>query len=158
QVGFAIRGARRGRGEVRFAIGSAGDAGRWMVYPLRGERRHRGSQDDHRREDLHSLNSSRFATYYTPQGSSTAPAVRRWDQRRTHGRSASPSSSAYEAATHYRRPTTDGTRTFAVEPDFIYTPGERNTGILRTGLGTPRPSPPAIGPVRPEGQHFALVA
>ena len=54
--------------------------------------------------------------------------------------------------------TTDGTRTFAVESDFTYKPGERNTGIQRTGLGTPRPSPPSIGPAPVEGQHFALVA
>jgi quinohemoprotein ethanol dehydrogenase len=54
--------------------------------------------------------------------------------------------------------TTDGTRTFAVEPDFVYKPGDRNTGILRTGLGQARPTPSAIGPVPPEGQHFALVA
>jgi quinohemoprotein ethanol dehydrogenase len=54
--------------------------------------------------------------------------------------------------------TTDGTRTFAVEPDFTYKPGERNTGILRSGLSQPLPSPSAIGPVPPEGQHFALLA
>jgi quinohemoprotein ethanol dehydrogenase len=54
--------------------------------------------------------------------------------------------------------TTDGTRTFAVEPDFAYKPGERNTGIQRTGFGAQRPTPSAIGPVPPEGQHFALVA
>src|ERR1051326_1354448 len=54
--------------------------------------------------------------------------------------------------------TTDGTRTFAVEPDFTYKAGERNTGILRTGLSQPLPSPSAIGPVPPDGQHYALLA
>src|ERR1700741_3144136 len=62
--------------------------------------------------------------------------------------------------------TTDGTRTFAVEDDFVYKPGERNTGIARPGAPATaqkaprpvRPSPSAIGPVPPEGQHFALVA
>ena len=62
--------------------------------------------------------------------------------------------------------TTDGNRTFSLETDFVYKPGERNTGIIRPGAGptpqatsrTPRPSPPAIGPVPPEGQHFMLVA
>ena len=54
--------------------------------------------------------------------------------------------------------TTDGSRTFSLETDFVYKPGERNTGILRTGFGPARPAPAAIGPVPPEGQHFALVA
>jgi quinohemoprotein ethanol dehydrogenase len=54
--------------------------------------------------------------------------------------------------------TTDGSRTFEKEKDFVYKPGERNVGILRTGFGTERPAPSAIGPVPPEGQHFALVA
>ncbi|PYS18058.1 MAG: hypothetical protein DMG11_33985 [Acidobacteria bacterium] len=62
--------------------------------------------------------------------------------------------------------TTDGNRTFSLETDFVYKPGERNTGIIRPVAGpTPqttsrptRPSPAAIGPVPPEGQHFMLVA
>src|SRR5205809_2023667 len=62
--------------------------------------------------------------------------------------------------------TTDGNRTFSLETDFVYKPGERNTGIIRPGAGpTPettsrptRPSPPAIGPVPSQGQHFMLVA
>ena len=54
--------------------------------------------------------------------------------------------------------TTDGSRTFEEEKDFVYKPGERNVGILRTGFGKARPAPSAIGPVPPEGQHFALVA
>ena len=54
--------------------------------------------------------------------------------------------------------TTDGSRTFELEKDFVYKPGERNVGILRTGFGQARPAPAAIGPVPPEGQHFALVA
>ena len=54
--------------------------------------------------------------------------------------------------------TTDGSRTFEKEKDFVYKPGERNVGILRTGFGKARPAPSAIGPVPPEGQHFALVA
>src|SRR5215813_8003364 len=54
--------------------------------------------------------------------------------------------------------TTDGSRTFEQEKDFVYKPGERNIGILHTGFGPARPSPPPIGPVPLEGQHFALVA
>jgi len=62
--------------------------------------------------------------------------------------------------------TTDGNRTFSLETDFVYKPGERNTGIIRPGAGPtpeatsrpPRPSPPAIGPVPAEGKHFMLVA
>src|SRR5262249_29533553 len=58
--------------------------------------------------------------------------------------------------------TTDGTRTYSLETDFLYKPGEKNTGIIRapqTTIPQPTlPSPPAIGPVPPPGQHTMLVA
>jgi quinohemoprotein ethanol dehydrogenase len=57
--------------------------------------------------------------------------------------------------------TTDGNRTYSLETDFLYKPGEKNTGIVRAPQSIPqptRPSPPAIGPVPPEGQHTMLVA
>src|SRR5438093_10659940 len=58
----------------------------------------------------------------------------------------------------YLPTTTAVSRTFSLETDFLYKPGERNTGILRTGFGPARPSAAAIGPVPTEGQHFMLVA
>jgi quinohemoprotein ethanol dehydrogenase len=58
--------------------------------------------------------------------------------------------------------------TFAVDPNFTYTPGRSNTGTLRgnrggAGAPTAQPAnaakvPPAIGPVPPEGQRGMLVA
>src|SRR5438132_14044634 len=66
EIGLAIGGARRG--EIRFAIGGARDAGRATLQPLRLERRHQGSQDDHGGEDLHRPKSSRSHLLYT-QGS-----------------------------------------------------------------------------------------
>src|SRR6266566_1858190 len=53
EFGLAIGGARRWGGEVRFAIGGARDAGRATFQPLRLERSHEGSQDEHGREDFH---------------------------------------------------------------------------------------------------------
>src|SRR5213594_98419 len=55
EIGLAIGGARRCGGKVRFAIGSARDAGRATLQPLRLERRHQGSQKDYGCEDLHRL-------------------------------------------------------------------------------------------------------
>jgi quinohemoprotein ethanol dehydrogenase len=57
--------------------------------------------------------------------------------------------------------TTDGTRTYSLETDFLYKPGEKNTGIIRAPQTIPQPTlppPPAIGPVPPPGQHTMLVA
>ncbi|PYS02640.1 MAG: PQQ-dependent dehydrogenase, methanol/ethanol family [Acidobacteria bacterium] len=65
---------------------------------------------------------------------------------------------------------TNSTSTFALDTNFTYKPGERNLGIIRgnrgTGLGVEpppqpaptHPSPPAVGPVPPEGQRGMLVA
>src|SRR5438128_1200270 len=65
---------------------------------------------------------------------------------------------------------TNSTSTFALDTNFTYRPGERNLGIIRgnrgTGLGVEpppqpaptHPSPPAVGPVPPEGQRGMLVA
>jgi len=68
---------------------------------------------------------------------------------------------------------TNSSSTFTQDPNFTYTPGRTNIGLLRGGgagatPGAPapasapsanvRPSPPAIGPVPPEGQRGMLVA
>ena len=78
---------------------------------------------------------------------------------------------------------TNSTNTFTLDTNFTYKPGERNIGIIRGNRGaapiaglTPgptagpivdatsqppaptRPSPPAVGPVPPEGQRGMLVA
>jgi quinohemoprotein ethanol dehydrogenase len=66
--------------------------------------------------------------------------------------------------------TTTSSGTYTVDPNFTYTPGRSNTGLLRGNRGTaapggaapaPPPTPrtlPAIGPVPPEGQRGMLVA
>src|SRR5206468_2263987 len=59
--------------------------------------------------------------------------------------------------------TTNGNNTFSLDTNFTYKEGVRNIGIIR---GNPtaappqptRPSPPAVGPVPPEGQRGMLVA
>jgi quinohemoprotein ethanol dehydrogenase len=53
--------------------------------------------------------------------------------------------------------------TFTVDPDFVYKPGQRNTGILRGGPApatdnSNRPSLPVVGPAPIEGQRGMLVA
>src|SRR5881296_1068555 len=66
---------------------------------------------------------------------------------------------------------TNSSSTFTQDPNFTYTPGRTNIGLLRGAGATPgapapapapsanlRPSPPAIGPVPPEGQRGMLVA
>ena len=56
--------------------------------------------------------------------------------------------------------TTNGSNTFTVDTKFEYKEGQRNIGIIR-GANAPqptRPSPPAIGPVPPNGERGMLVA
>lgn len=56
--------------------------------------------------------------------------------------------------------TTNGSNTFTLDASFAYKEGQRNIGIIR-GANAPqptRPSPPAIGPVPPNGERGMLVA
>ncbi len=56
--------------------------------------------------------------------------------------------------------TTNGSNTFTVDASFAYKEGQRNIGIIR-GANAPqptRPSPPAVGPVPPNGERGMLVA
>jgi quinohemoprotein ethanol dehydrogenase len=65
---------------------------------------------------------------------------------------------------------TNSTSTFTLDTNFNYKPGERNIGLIRGNRGAApndqpaasalptRASPPAVGPVPPEGQRGMLVA
>ena len=91
----------------------------------------------------------------------------------------SPMSFNPSAGLVYIPTSTSSSYTFTEVPDFTYKPGQRNIGVARGGGGAAaaggaaapgaqppapvpaintRPSPPAVGPVAPEGQRGMLVA